>query len=172
MIEPTIKKTGELVIVPYCCFRCRSVEKKYFLDTGIDTEMDGRIFICSDCIKDWIKVLPNVYSEKDYVDLQLEYRERIADADIKKKRYEFLVGKVKEQADELREIVKREEKALANERRNNAAVVAIFNGAEPELDDLAPRTEPDDSAIKLDGFTIDFTSSSVDATGGQSDSSV
>lgn len=68
---------------PHLCMRCRvqGEIREYFLDTGIDTEYDGRIYLCNLCLQDFAKIDPNAFTRSEVNDIVATSQEQLAHAD-------------------------------------------------------------------------------------------
>lgn len=58
MIDATVVTAP--AINPGICFRCRcgTETRKWFIDTGTDTDVEGRLYFCNMCMVDFVKLIP------------------------------------------------------------------------------------------------------------------
>lgn len=64
-------------LFPNICFRCRagSEARNLYVDTGMDTEYDGRIYLCEPCFSDICTKSDGLFFTKDQVDLLLSVQQ-------------------------------------------------------------------------------------------------
>jgi hypothetical protein len=58
-------------LFPHVCYRCRTGENKreFYVDTGLDTEFVGRVYLCDSCFGDMCDLSHNRFFTKHSVDL-------------------------------------------------------------------------------------------------------
>lgn len=171
MQQPQIL-TGNLPILPAVCFRCRCYSKKYFLDTGMDTEFDGRIYICRDCLKDFVECAPDMHTAAELLIQRLDTAETIKEAERSIRKYNNLVSVLKGIGLDIKAVLEREKKAQANDaRRTNqriagGKVVVESSSIEPagsdrESDVVDQPSEPDSAAIVGNNPLLEFSSDTL-----------
>jgi hypothetical protein len=170
MMQPVVLK-GPLPILPAVCFRCKCYEKEYFVDTGIDTEFDGRIFLCNHCMIDFVKVMPDAYTARDVLLMEID-SDKIKEASSKAlRRYDHLLKSLKALGLDIKSLLDREEKANKNERTREYRKSVAVRDSVPEITDplaARPDPEPDDSSTRdeLDDTKIDLLAGQPNAKAG------
>jgi len=55
---------------PYVCFKCKTGEhaRKFFVDIGMDTELDGTIYLCDSCMEDLGRATEMFMTRQQYLD--------------------------------------------------------------------------------------------------------
>lgn len=56
---------------PGICIKCRVSEhanREYFIDTGVDIDWEGTLYLCSECLKDIVRSTQGEYFTKQQVD--------------------------------------------------------------------------------------------------------
>lgn len=168
MQQPQIL-TGNLPILPAVCFRCRCYSKKYFLDTGMDTEFDGRIYICRDCLKDFVECAPDMHTAAELLIQRLDTAETIKEAERSIRKYNNLVSVLKGIGLDIKAVLEREKKAQANDARRTDRRAARgevvlqadhleSTGTDRKPDVVNQPSEPDSPAVVSDNPLLEFSS--------------
>lgn len=94
MRPTTIHETP--ILNPGECHRCHCNElaegREYFVDTGIDVEWVGVLYLCNLCLADLVRVTPDIL-HKSIVDAAAEAQSNfIAEAERKDRQYEEIVS--------------------------------------------------------------------------------
>jgi hypothetical protein len=166
MMNPVIL-TGNLPILPAVCFRCKCYSKKYFVDTGMDTEFDGRIYLCRDCLKDFVTAAPDMHTEADMLIQQLDTADTIKEAERAIRKYNNLVSVLKGIGLDIKAVLDREKKAQYNERNRTDRRIADGKavvqgdhlesaGTDRESDVVDFPSEPDNPAVVIDHPTLEL----------------
>ena len=68
-----MRVTLQPVNVPYVCSRCSAHPgvRSYFIDTGIDSDFEGTVYICDKCAEDFVNASPDASTSKDITELDL-----------------------------------------------------------------------------------------------------
>lgn len=168
MMPPMIL-TGNLPILPAVCFRCKCYSKKYFVDTGMDTEFDGRIYLCRDCLKDFVEAAPDMHTEAEMLIQRLDAAETIKEAERSIRKYNNLVSVLKGIGLDIKAVLEREKKAQANERnrtdRRTARGEVVLQadhlesaGTDREPDVIDLPSEPDSTTVVSNNPLLEFSS--------------
>jgi hypothetical protein len=111
---PPVVTNGPLPLLPAVCYRCKCYKKKYFIDTGMDTEFEGRLYICNDCMRDFVDADPKSYNSVQVAEIKAQAESIQASSEGALRKYEFLLNAIKRLGLDISEIVNREEKAAKN----------------------------------------------------------
>lgn len=171
MLPPVVTK-GPLPLMPAVCYRCRCYTKKHFIDTGMDTEFEGRIYICNDCMKDFVEADPDSYTTKDMAIIKAEADLVVQESSSALRKYDNLMKVLRTLKIDVTNIIAREERAQKNaERRKQRNPVSEITHedslrAQREITDAIARSagesEQDErNPVESDGATDPnpFTSS-------------
>jgi hypothetical protein len=69
--------TNKIEALPGCCFICHSSNRNAYVDTGINIEYEGAIFICDTCMSEMAGLL-NFLSPDTHNDVKEKYKVLLA----------------------------------------------------------------------------------------------
>jgi hypothetical protein len=71
---------------PHICVMCKAHTqlREWFVDTGVETEWEGVVYICNECMIELVRVAPTFMSVKAHKEIVAEYRKELDEyADLK-----------------------------------------------------------------------------------------
>lgn len=67
--------TQKCDLPPFICFRCRTDQnREYYINTGMNTEFDGQIYLCNACMGDLVEVDKNSLLVSHFDAIMLQYQ--------------------------------------------------------------------------------------------------
>lgn len=121
----------------------------------MDTEFDGRIYLCADCVQDTVAVCPDVLMLSKLEEASAAFEAKLAEQEKAYRQYVYLRAELEKLHISTGAIIAREEEA-ENARRLERYNAKISDGAKSELADSDSRAEQDHPDLSSAPITLNL----------------
>lgn len=139
---------------PVGCWCCRekgdeSSNRDYFISTGKDTFDEGRVYICSSCFAEMVRLAPDAVSKAEMEAMLDSQSQFISIAKKQSEKYDILISLAKELGFDLEMFLEKTYGRLLN----SADAVPTGIDSETATDDRTSDSEPEPSSKSDPGIT-------------------